>query len=530
METPNNLEIKGSLQTNPPGELIGEIGVHKFDGSLRLLHETQKTVVYFDGGKPVFAASNARRHRLFEMLLQSAKITQQQLLGINEFTNDLKLKDNLLTNKLLDQTEIDGIFKRQVNEILANALGWRVGEWIFNPLVRLKNEARYELEINNLLLKSARNFSAEYAAQKFKNADECFGAVTPLPTGVDLSPHEWFIYSRFEDARLRGSDIQNLSGLPETETKRILYNLWLGGFLQRENCHAAFSERYCEMIAVARMTVKKGDPPPIINPPKIKSQLPSVKTVPVEEVVTAAADVSPEKLISLEDYCTRTETAANLYEIFALPPNTTTDEIKKAYFGLAKRFHPDLYRKADDPNLHLKIQHAFTRLAHAYDTLKNESSREIYDFKMRKEIAEMIERQKSGATVEQARVEIELQKQTDQAAESFKAGFDYLTDDEYEAAIPHLARAVFFGKNNALYHAYYGKALSANERQRHRAEAELQTAVKLDSQNAVYRIMLAEFFVGVGLVKRAEGELNRLLTIHPNNHDARILLDSLKQK
>jgi hypothetical protein len=42
--------------------------------------------------------------------------------------------------------------------------------------------------------------------------------------------------------------------------------------------------------------------------------------------------------------------------------------------------------------------------------------------------------------------------------------------------------------------------------------------------------MLAEFFVNVKLVKRAEGELNRLLAIAPDNKEARVLLDSLKQK
>jgi len=42
--------------------------------------------------------------------------------------------------------------------------------------------------------------------------------------------------------------------------------------------------------------------------------------------------------------------------------------------------------------------------------------------------------------------------------------------------------------------------------------------------------MLAEFFVSMNLPKRAEGELNRLLSIAPNNTDAKLLLDSLAQK
>jgi len=42
--------------------------------------------------------------------------------------------------------------------------------------------------------------------------------------------------------------------------------------------------------------------------------------------------------------------------------------------------------------------------------------------------------------------------------------------------------------------------------------------------------MLAEFFLQVGLRKRAEGELNRLLTIFPDHREAKMLLDSLSEK
>jgi predicted Zn-dependent protease len=132
----------------------------------------------------------------------------------------------------------------------------------------------------------------------------------------------------------------------------------------------------------------------------------------------------------------------------------------------------------------------------------------------------------AGATKE----EIDWQKQNEQATLNFKQGFDFLMNDNPDAAVQFLARAVYFDKNNARYHAYFGKALSADKKHRHKAEAEFQTAVKLDAENAAYRIMLAEFFIQVGLFKRAEGELNRLLAIFPSNREARTLLDSLQKK
>ena len=103
-------------------------------------------------------------------------------------------------------------------------------------------------------------------------------------------------------------------------------------------------------------------------------------------------------------------------------------------------------------------------------------------------------------------------------------------DDEAESALPSLARAVHFAPDNARYHAYFGKALSFDERQRHKAEGEIQKAIKLEPADPTFRIMLVEFFIQINLLKRAEGELNRLLVAFPGNKEALALLDSLQKK
>ena len=101
---------------------------------------------------------------------------------------------------------------------------------------------------------------------------------------------------------------------------------------------------------------------------------------------------------------------------------------------------------------------------------------------------------------------------------------------DLEEALPFLARAAYYAPQNARYHAYYGKALSADENQRHKAENALSTAIRLEPQNESFRLMLAEFFIRYKLMKRAEGELTRLLAISPDNKQARTLLDSIGVK
>jgi len=525
MESQNNLDINGDLRINSLAELFAEIARNKLNGSLRMENAAQKIAVYFDAGEVVFAVSNAREHRLYELLLQAEIITKEQLAAIPDFTNDLALKENLLAGKTLDKEAVNALFSRQISEILRTALAWRTGAWTFSPLVRIRGDIRFSVDVANLLVEHARSLPAEEIARKLVNPQESFIVKSAPPAVVNLSPPESFVFSRFEKSAMTIETIQTLSGLPEAETRRILYALWLGDLLARVNWSAAFSERKVAAILSARLALKKDEPPPLaVQPQKAKTGEPTTEAK-VKEAADGAAPA--EKQISLGEYLERIERATNFYEIFALAPDAAVPVIKQTYFSLAKRFHPDLFHKEADTQLLQKIQTAFTQLAHAYDTLKTDSSREVYDFRMRKELADI----KAVQTAETTPEKIDLQERTDQAAENFEQGFSFLMDGNYNAAVTFLARAVHLDRDTARYRAYYGKALAAHDdKQRHKAEAELQAAVKLDGANAAYRIMLAEFFVQFNLLKRAEGELNRLLAIHPNNAEARRLLDSLPKK
>ena len=118
MESPSNLDTNGSLRINPLAELFTEIAQNRLNGSLRIEHAAEKIVVYFDAGETVFAVSNARRHRLFEMLLQADKISREQLVAIPEFTSDLSLKESLIKNNLFEKTELNAFFLKLLPDIL----------------------------------------------------------------------------------------------------------------------------------------------------------------------------------------------------------------------------------------------------------------------------------------------------------------------------------------------------------------------------------------------------------------------------
>ena len=60
------------------------------------------------------------------------------------------------------------------------------------------------------------------------------------------------------------------------------------------------------------------------------------------------------------------------YRILGVDKSAKLSEIKKAYFTLAKKYHPDINK---EPNAKEK----FTEISEAYDTLSDEQKRRAYD-------------------------------------------------------------------------------------------------------------------------------------------------------
>lgn len=64
----------------------------------------------------------------------------------------------------------------------------------------------------------------------------------------------------------------------------------------------------------------------------------------------------------------------NFYQELGVKPSASEGDIKKAYFALAKKWHPDL-NPAEDARI------KFENIAKAYETLGDDAKRDAYDQK-----------------------------------------------------------------------------------------------------------------------------------------------------
>lgn len=70
------------------------------------------------------------------------------------------------------------------------------------------------------------------------------------------------------------------------------------------------------------------------------------------------------------------------YDILNLTPNSTAKEIKKQYYELAKKYHPDRNRSKSPEERRIALKQ-YTRVKEAYEVLGDKSKKELFDVELR---------------------------------------------------------------------------------------------------------------------------------------------------
>jgi curved DNA-binding protein CbpA len=536
--------MAGQLKINPLPELIREISAAELSGALRLTRERAKAVVYFNAGEIIYAASNLRAFRLVESARRWNILSEQQLAEIQGKPSDLELGTTLVETGTLSREKLDAMLERQVSELLLHTLLWTEGEWEFDPRVRITFDVRLSIKTKKLLTESARHLPVEFVSERFKAKDERLSPDPEAPADFNLLPNEAFVMTRVYTP-LSVDELLAISGLPEAETLKVIYTLSLGGFLRRSKWPEALT---AEMIAKARAvktatTAEQATPVETI----LKAEQ---KSAPTPPATTAAPPSQSEEMhdeqSEINALFAKVRLTPDHYQMLGVRRTASASDIKRAYYALAKRFHPDRFRRDTDDEQLARIQSAFAQIAQAYDTLKDQTTRAGYDSKLLKQEAAQRGSRAStpprhdvtnqGREVSKAGNEAKAPSAGQQPGpndfkveEKFQQGLSALQKGDSVSAIAALGEAARLAPSEPRYRAHFGQALASQANLRHSAEAELKAAIALDAGNAAYRVMLAELYAKIGLLKRAQGELSRVLADDPKNEAARRLLDKLKR-
>ncbi len=185
------------------------------------------------------------------------------------------------------------------------------------------------------------------------------------------------------------------------------------------------------------------------------------------------------------------------YEVLGLRGNPSQSEIKKTYYQLVKRFHPDRYYRIGHDELKNKLSKIFARINQAYTVLTDSAKKEEYDASLNKDT-----------------------RSTDSALDRFEEGLELFKQKAYSDAVIQLGQAVYLDGSKPKYHFYYGLALREVGKYKD-AERALLKAIELWPQNADYVTELGYLYLRLGMKLRAKKTFERALIIDPEQKRAK---------
>lgn len=499
----------GKLIDQPLAELIREISTKGLSGSLRLGNGAVQTAVYFESGRLMYAAANLRTLRLRDYLSKREIVSESTLARFDASQPDLDLAADLVKRGTLREQDVDTILGILVNDVLRVALLWTEGTWEFDGRTRLADKVSVKIDTASLMRKAAEHLPIKFVAQRFRNPAEIISRAADLSPNSTFLPAESFILSRL-DTPLKLEELLAISGLPEAAVLRVIYGLALSGFLTREFWQNAFR---------TEATKAGKEKPATVATPSL-----TAKPEQTDNWIAASIEVD-----DFQEFVRTLRKATNHYEVLGLEPTAGANEIKDAYYAMARRYHPDRYHLKSGAK-HNEISSAFARVTQAYETLADPKARASYDHRVKpKPRADATKAAQVESTGKSNPEAYDTEVEFDSAEGMFREGSGALDQGRIDVAIKHLAAAAHLAPNEARYRAYYGRALAANENTRRLAEVEIQAAVRLNPENAIFRTMLAELYFDLKFHQRAKTEVARALVIDPNNARATLLLRKLEK-
>jgi len=174
------------------------------------------------------------------------------------------------------------------------------------------------------------------------------------PAALSLSPAEGFLLSRIDGRTSRGV-LRRIGALAPGEIDRCLERWLKEGVLERVRASAA---------AEPRTAAPPQAPPPASAPAPTPLALPALD---------ASLEIGVELQRELLEFAARLD--RSYHEILGVARDADERAIKKAYFGLSKRLHPDRYFRRRIGAFAPLVETCFRKLLEAYELLSDPQTR-----------------------------------------------------------------------------------------------------------------------------------------------------------
>ncbi|MFQ5877746.1 MAG: DnaJ domain-containing protein [Acidobacteriota bacterium] len=522
--------MEGRLAGRVPADILSEVQRRQASGILRFHNGQIARQLFIDAGVMIrFAASTLPSESMTNLFRDRGGITQAQLRE----ASDAKQSHELLGTALvrlgtMTRQALADLTQEHIRCVAHGALLLDDGTFQFQQgALPYREQLDTGLRSAVLLLEWARDVpDIDWIRRRLGPLEARIQLSSRPPEGyqnVPLNPAEGYTMSRVDGAAsLR--EICIVSPMGEETTLRALFGLILAGILEAPN-----GTQVPESIGSPRSRAR-----PVAQGPGAAGRAPGSgglrRPIPPRRVTNPRERVGPARSRrGAPGVAERARAAAppdleqqmlerferiyhqSLYEVLEVARSAGTDDVRRAYYGLAKKFHPD---KFTSEAAKVKAEKVFAHITEAYSTLSHPETRRKYE-------EELAYRTRPKQTAKGADTE-------SLARTNFRHGRDHLSKGRFAEALPFLQNACELDPSKAEYWYHLGLTQSRNPRWKKEAESSLLRAIKIDPTNADAYALLGGVYAKGRLASRARDMFQKALQWDPGHAGAQQGLAALE--
>jgi WAS/WASL-interacting protein len=228
--------VSGNIDPVSFPHLLVDLHRHGATGSLKVTGPVHPKALYFRGGRVLFGSSNDPRDQLGSILIESGRITREQLDEVNAKVGPGNpLAKVLAESGFVNQRELGEAARMKVESILADVLSWSSGSFEFEDGVLPKGAVDLKLSTEKLLLAAVQRISDRAFALRHI---ELQSVLEPAPGGEtalsEIRADVWPLLERLDGNRTLKEAIA-LTRLDEFEAVKTSCAMLFMRIVRRKN-------------------------------------------------------------------------------------------------------------------------------------------------------------------------------------------------------------------------------------------------------------------------------------------------------
>ncbi len=458
---------------NHIGIFLKDIFFGSRTGRLSFKRQEIEKHFFFVKGKPIQVKTNVRSERLGEILFKLQKIQEQTFDQIEDFIQaNQPLGESLKRGGVIKESDLREALSFQIRESLLGIFSYFDGELNFQEKeIPPPAEEMPVVDIPFVIDYGLRRMKYDSSLQKYFSGRKV--VLKNIRYAYFLTEEEKTLLERFS-------------------TAQVIDRMAVPARFSNENFFRCLYLFYClDMVEVstADSSYKKDD---------YASE--SRKKLELDELEA--------RIEELKEIKSQLRTR-NYYELLGVSRVASEEDIKRAYFNLARKYHPDRFN-ADLTDYSL-VNEVFNAITTAYRTLSEPDKRKQYDQQLMAP---------SQETADDLAKKAEIK---------YRQGRTLYNQGMYEEAIIFLEEALRLKKAKADYYLLLAMTESKLPAYKKKAEEDFLRAIEMEPWNAEGYVGLGLLYLGEGLKVRAKKQLLKALEIDPDHSQARAALEELEK-